>query len=134
MTTPEHISKDIRILVVDDHEITCVLVKSILKAHGFVNVFTAGSGHEARSQIDRLGIQLVICDRNMPNGSGLELLCDVRADAKLKDLPFLMLTAEAYMEIMKEALKAGVTDYIVKPFTAEVLLTKLAEAWQKKLT
>jgi two-component system chemotaxis response regulator CheY len=115
----------VRILVVDDHHLTREMVRIILKGIGFDSLISVESAFEARELIKAGGIDLVICDWNMPRFSGLELLREVRAMERHKDMPFLMLTAEAYRESLKEAMKAGVTDYIAKPFTAEILQEKL---------
>lgn len=115
----------VKILIVDDHLLTREMVRMILKGLGFNTLISVESAFDAREQIKMGGIDLVICDWNMPNFSGIELLREVRSIGKFRDLPFLMLTAEAYRESLKEAVRAGVTDYISKPFTAEVLQQKL---------
>lgn len=118
----------VKILIVDDHVLTREMVRMILRGLGFNTLILAENAYEARAQLKLGGIDLVICDWNMPKLSGLELLQEVRASKRFRELPFLMLTAEAYRESLKEALKAGVTDYIAKPFTAEVLQEKLEKA------
>jgi two-component system, chemotaxis family, chemotaxis protein CheY len=111
------------ILVVDDHHVTRNLVKSILKGIGYEHVLQAENGHAAIKMIFDEKIDLVICDWNMPSLSGLDVLKKIRSDAKYKNLPFLMLTAEAYRENVSAALQLGVTDYMIKPFTAETLMS-----------
>ena len=118
----------VKILIVDDHTLTREMVRMILKGLGFNTLISVENAYEAREQLRLGGVDVVICDWNMPKFSGLELLREVRASERFRDLPFLMLTAEAYRESLKEALKAGVTDYIAKPFTAEVLEEKLERA------
>ena len=116
----------VKILIVDDHLLTREMVLIILKGLGFDNIISVPNAFEAREQIKQGGVDVVICDWNMPKFSGLELLREVRAMEKFSGTPFLMLTAEAYRESLKEAVRAGVTDYIAKPFTAEVIEAKLA--------
>ena len=125
------VDKNIHILVVDDHPLTRNMVKSILKGVGFDNVYQAENGHLAVTRIFEEDIGLVICDWNMPNLSGLEVLRQIRADERFKELPFLMLTAEAYRENIVEAVKSGVTDYMIKPFTAEILMKKIEAVLHK---
>ncbi|NDC36646.1 MAG: response regulator [Proteobacteria bacterium] len=120
-TEKEHV----KILIVDDHLLTREMVRMILKGLGFNTLISVESAFEAVEQLKLGGVDLVICDWNMPKFSGLELLRTIRTSKKFHELPFLMLTAEAYRESLKEAVKAGVTDYIAKPFTAEVLQEKL---------
>lgn len=115
------------ILVADDHALTRSMVKAILRGVGFEHITQAEDGLEAVQEISSGKIDLVICDWNMPKASGLEVLRTVRSDARFKALPFLMLTAEAYRENILAAAQAGVSTYVIKPFTADVLLTKLEE-------
>lgn len=119
------INKNIRVLVVDDHVLTRDMVRLILKGLGFNNIVTAESAVHALNTLNSEKIEMVICDWNMPNMTGLELLQQVRSQDRYKDLPFLMLTAEAYRENVSEAAIAGVSDYIAKPFTSEVLQEKI---------
>lgn len=121
--------KSIKILFIDDDESTRMLVKTIFKSAGFPNFMVAEGVVEARKFLDIHKIQMLICDWNMPKATGVEFLREVRSNSKYKSIPFLMLTAVAYRENLVEALESGVTDYIAKPFTSEVLLTKVADAW-----
>lgn len=132
MTDIDRIDKSITILIADDYAMTRDMIRSILKQHGFMNVYAAEDGKKALERLNSDDVALVICDWNMPVMSGIEVLRAVRADPELKDTPFLMLTAEAYRESVKEAVKSGVTDYISKPFTAQVLVEKIALALAKK--
>jgi two-component system, chemotaxis family, chemotaxis protein CheY len=118
--------RDLRILVVDDHSLTRTMVRAILKGIGFEQVNQAEGGSTAVEHILNEEVDLVICDWNMPEGNGLELLQSVRSREQYKTLPFIMLTAEAYRENVAAAMKAGVTDYIIKPFTADTLTEKLS--------
>lgn len=119
------IDKNMKILVVDDFATMRRIIKNILKQLGFVNIDEADDGEPALAKLQAGGFDLVISDWNMPKMDGLTLLKTVRSDDQLKDLPFLMVTAEAQKENVIEAVKAKVSDYIVKPFTAEVLGEKL---------
>ena len=117
-----------RILVVDDFSTMRRIIKNILKQIGFTNVDEAENGQAALAKIgDGGNYDFVISDWNMPEMTGIELLKQVRANESTKDLPFLMVTAEAKKENVIEAVKAGVNNYIVKPFTAEVLQEKISK-------
>jgi len=109
-----------KILVVDDFSTMRRIVKNVLKQLGYDNVEEAEDGAQAFSKLKTGGFGFMVSDWNMPNMDGLDLLKSVRADADLKDLPILMVTAEAEKEKVVTAIKAGVNNYIVKPFTAEV--------------
>lgn len=117
--------KNIRILSVDDFSTMRRIVKNILRQLGYANVDEAENGAEALSALREKKYDLVISDWNMPVKTGIELLKDVRADPNLKDVPFLMVTAEAEKDNVIEAVKAGVNNYILKPFTAKVLEEKI---------
>ena len=117
---------DLKILVVDDFPTMRRIVKTLLKQNGFNNFTEAEDGEQAFKMLEREGdYQFIVSDWNMPNMTGLELLKSVRADDRFKSLPFLMVTAEAEKENIIEAVKAGVTNYIVKPFTGITLKEKL---------
>lgn len=131
MSLSEGIDTSIVILVVDDHSLTRAMVREILKGLGFENVIQAENGTNAVKKIFEEHVDLVICDWNMPTFSGLEVLRQVRADPRFRELPFLMLTAEAYRENVTEAVKAGVSDYMIKPFTAEILANKVQSVLMK---
>ena len=117
--------RQLNILVVDDHQLTRTMVKAILRGIGFENVAQAENGSAAVEHIMGNPVDLIICDWNMPDGNGLEVLRTLRADTRFQKLPFLMLTAEAYRENVMAAMQAGVTDYVIKPFTSDVLIEKL---------
>lgn len=115
-----------KILVVDDFPTMRRIVKTLLKQNGFNNFSDAEDGEQAFKMMEREGdYEFIVSDWNMPNMTGLELLKMVRADERFKHLPFLMVTAEAEKENIIEAVKAGVTNYIVKPFTGITLKEKL---------
>jgi two-component system chemotaxis response regulator CheY len=100
-------------------------LKNVLKQIGFSNLVEAENGQDALNKLKVGDIGLIVSDWNMPVMQGIELLRTVRADAELKHLPFLMVTAEAQKENIIEAVQAGVSNYVVKPFTAEALQGKL---------
>lgn len=120
------------VLVVDDHAMTRNMVRSILRGAGFTEVTTQDSGHSAIHFMQTNSIKLIICDWNMPGGSGIEFLRLIRSDPRFQQIPFIMLTAEAYRESIEEAIKCGVTDYIAKPFTADLLTKKVASVLASK--
>jgi len=118
---------DIKILVVDDMAAMRKILKTLLAQLGYKNVDEAEDGKQAleilKQSPNKYG--LVITDWNMPNMTGIELVQAIRSDEKLKHLPILMVTAEAKKENVLMAIKAGVNNYIVKPFTAETLKEKM---------
>ena len=122
------INREMKILVVDDFPTMRRIVKTLMRQNGFTNFIEAEDGQQAlRILSSSTDIEFVISDWNMPNMTGIELLKSVRADPKLKHLPFLMITAEAEKENIIEAVKSGVSNYVVKPFTAQTLGEKLAK-------
>ncbi len=121
----------IKILIVDDFSTMRRITKNILRQLGFENTEEAEDGIQAFMKLKTEGFGFVISDWNMPNKDGLELLKSVRADPQLKDIPFLMVTAEAEKDKVIEAIKAGVNNYIVKPYTAEVLKEKMDRIFEK---
>ena len=123
--------KNIKILVVDDFATMRKVIRNLLKQVGYENIVEAEDGVLALRVLKSQKIDLVISDWNMPNMTGLELLKAVRADEDLKTTPFLMVTAEALQDNVIAAVKAGVSNYIVKPFTAEVLNEKITKILEK---
>jgi len=118
---------DASILVVDDFATMRRIIKNILKQLGYTNVDEADDGVSALSRLKTGRFDFVVTDWNMPNMSGLDLIKAIRADANLKGIPILMVTAEARKENIIEAVKAGVNNYVVKPFTADVLKDKISK-------
>jgi two-component system chemotaxis response regulator CheY len=115
-----------KILVVDDFSTMRRIVRNLLKELGFTNVHEAEDGVDALSKLrGEKDFEFIVSDWNMPNMTGIELLRTVRADAALKHLPVLMVTAEAKRENIIEAAQAGASGYVVKPFTAATLDEKL---------
>jgi two-component system chemotaxis response regulator CheY len=123
--------KDLKILIVDDFATMRKVVRNLLKQSGYENVVEAEDGVSAMRALKAQKVDFVISDWNMPNMSGIELLKAVRADEELKQTPFLMVTAEALQDNVVAAVKAGVSNYIVKPFTAEVLNEKIQKIMEK---
>ena len=119
------VNKNLKILIVDDFATMRKVIRNLLKQGGFENVVEAEDGVAALKILKSQQVDFIISDWNMPNMSGLELLKAVRSDDELKALPFLMVTAEALKDNVVAAVKAGVSNYIVKPFTAEVLNEKI---------
>jgi len=115
----------IKVLIVDDFATMRRILKNILKQLGFKNLVEADDGTTAWEILEEQNIDLIISDWNMPKMTGLELLKKVRADTKYKTAPFLMVTAEAQKQNVIEAVQAGVSNYVVKPFTAEAISDKL---------
>lgn len=120
-----------KFLVVDDFSTMRRIVKTLLKELGFENVEEAEDGVAALSKLKGGSFQFVVTDWNMPNMNGLELLQAIRADAELKTLPVLMITAEAKKENIIAAAQSGASGYIVKPFTAATLDEKLKRIFEK---
>jgi len=121
------VDKNMRILIVDDYKTMLRIIRNLLKQLGFNNIDEAIDGSSALAML-RAGTTygLVISDWNMEPMTGLQLLREVRADAHLKSLPFIMVTAESKTENVIAAKEAGVSNYIVKPFNAETLKTKMS--------
>lgn len=117
----------IKILLVDDMSSMRGVIKMFLKSGDFDQIDEASDGEQAWKRLSFGQYNIVICDWDMPNMSGLELLEKVRTDEKLKDLPFLMLTANNSMDKVKLAIDAGVNDYIAKPFQPDKLLAKMSK-------
>jgi len=119
------VSKDMKFLVVDDFSTMRRIIKNLLNDLGYANVTEADDGQTALPILQAGGIDFLVTDWNMPGMAGLDLLKAVRADAKLAKLPVLMLTAEAKREQIIEAAQAGVSGYVIKPFTAVTLKEKI---------
>ena len=122
---------NIRILVVDDFSTMRRIVRNILKQLGFNNVVEADDGSTAWEILNKDKIDFIISDWNRPQRTGIEFLRKVRASEEFADLPFLMVTAEAQQENIIEAVQAKVSNYIVKPFTADTLGQKIDKIFSK---
>ncbi len=119
------VDKNMSILIVDDYKTMLRIIRNLLKQLGFNSVDEAIDGSSALTKLRDKDFGLVISDWNMEPMSGLQLLTEVRADVKLKDIPFIMITAESKSENVIAAKEAGVSNYIVKPFNAATLKGKL---------
>ena len=117
--------KNTQVLIVDDYKTMLRIIRNLLKQIGIENIDEAMDGQEALTKLRNGQFGLVISDWNMAPMTGLDLLKEVRADAKLKDTPFIMVTAESKTENVAAAKQAGVSNYIVKPFNAETLRDKI---------
>ena len=122
------VDKNMPILIVDDYKTMLRIIRNLLKQLGFNNVDEATDGSSALQKMRDRSYGLVISDWNMEPMSGLELLKEVRADGQLQEVPFIMVTAESKSENVVAAKQAGVSNYIVKPFNAATLKTKLTTA------
>ncbi len=121
--------KNMNVLIVDDFATMRRILKNIMKQLGFSNIIEAENGKDALKQLKAESIGLVLCDWNMPEMAGIDVLNAVRGDDQLQKTPFVMVTAEAQKENILEAVKAGVSSYIVKPFTAETVEEKLQKVF-----
>ena len=119
------VDMNMSVLVVDDYKTMLRIIRNLLKQLGFNNVDDASDGGGALQKLRQKDFGLVISDWNMEPMTGLQLLKEVRADEKLKPLPFIMITAESKTENVVAAKEAGVSNYIVKPFNAATLKQKM---------
>lgn len=126
-------SSSTKILIIDDMKTMRKIVAKALKDLGFENITESEDGLKGWEAINapNADFGLVISDWNMPNGSGLELLKKVRTDDRFAKLPFMLVTAESEKEQVLEALKVGVSAYVVKPFSMQTLQIKMGEAFKK---
>jgi two-component system, chemotaxis family, chemotaxis protein CheY len=124
--------KNMRVLVVDDFSTMRRIIKNILRQLGMNNIVEADDGTTAWEVLNKDRIDFVVSDWNMPKMTGIELLRKVRSSEEFGDLPFLMVTAEAQQENIIEAVQAKVSNYIVKPFTAETLGQKIDKIFEKR--
>ncbi|MGE5547234.1 MAG: response regulator [Solirubrobacterales bacterium] len=120
------VDKNMNVLIVDDYKTMLRIIRNLLKQLGFNNVDEATDGSMALQMLRVGNYGLIISDWNMEPMTGLQLLREVRADPKLKPIPFIMVTAESKSENVIAAKEAGVSNYIVKPFNAETLKTKMS--------
>lgn len=125
------IDRNMNILVVDDFSTMRRIVKNLLKELGFSKFDEADDGSNAWPMVQSGKYDFIVSDWNMPEMTGIDLLRHVRADARLKDTPFLLITAEAKRSQILEAAEAGVDGYIVKPFTAATLNAKIQKIFER---
>lgn len=132
MFSPEGaLDKNMKVLVVDDFSTMRRIIKNLLRDLGFTNISEADDGSTALPMLKDGDFDFVVTDWNMPGMQGIDLLKAIRADAKLSHIPVLMVTAEAKKEQIVMAAQAGVNGYIVKPFTAATLNTKLDKIFER---
>ena len=124
------VNTNMRMLIVDDFSTMRRIIKNILIQLGFNNIIEADDGTAAWEILTKDQVEFIISDWNMPQMTGIELLRKVRASEEFGDLPFLMVTAEAQQENIIEAVQAKVSNYIVKPFTAETLGQKINKIFE----
>ena len=127
MTAPA----DLKFLIVDDFSTMRRIVRNLLKEAGYANADEAEDGVVALQKLQGGGFDFVVSDINMPNMNGFDLLTAIRADAAMKALPVLMITAEARKEDIVLAAQTGASGYIVKPFTKATLEEKVVKILQK---
>jgi two-component system chemotaxis response regulator CheY len=120
-----------KILIVDDFSTMRRIVKNLLHDLGYTNTTEADDGKTAWPMLQAGDFDFVVTDWNMPGMTGIDLLRNIRADARLAKIPVLMVTAEAQRDQIIEAAKAGVNGYIIKPFTAITLKEKLDKIFQR---
>lgn len=120
-----------KVLIVDDMLTMRKIVSKILRELGFINITEAQDGEEAWEKAQSGNFGLIISDWNMPKCTGLEFLKRVRASHELKHTPFLLVTAEAESAQVAEAIKSGVDQYVVKPFSKDGLKAKLEMTYKK---
>jgi len=125
------VDTSMKVLVVDDFATMRRIVKGVLKQLGFSDIIEAENGTSALDELKKEKVGLIVSDWNMPKMTGLDLLKAVREDERLKAIPFIMVTAEGQKENVLEAVKAGVSNYIVKPFTPETFNEKLQKVFGK---
>ncbi len=118
------------VLIVDDYGTMRRILKNIFKKLGYTQLVEADSGATALEQLKKQKIDMIISDWNMPKMSGLEFLKIIRSSQEYKEIPFIMVTAEAQKKNVIEAVRAGVSDYIVKPFTEEQITKKLEKIFE----
>lgn len=124
--------EDVEILVVDDVNAMRVQIKELLKGFGFKRIHLAGNGEEAKAQLRQEKVHLILADWRMEPVDGLELLRFVRSEVHLKNIPFILVTAETTKERVVEAIQQGVDNYLVKPLTPVEIQNKVYGTLLKK--
>jgi two-component system chemotaxis response regulator CheY len=125
------LDKNMKVLVVDDFSTMRRIVKNLLRDLGFTNIQEADDGSTALPMLQNGDFDFVVTDWNMPGMQGIDLLKAIRADSSLSHIPVLLITAEAKKEQIIMAAQAGVNGYIVKPFTAGTLKTKIDKIFER---
>ncbi len=129
--TEVYLDKNMKILIVDDFSTMRRIIKNLLRDLGFTNTAEADDGNTALPMLQSGNFDFLVTDWNMPGMNGIELLRAVRADERLKQMPVLMVTAEAKRDQIIEAAQAGVSGYVVKPFTAVALKEKIEKIFER---
>ncbi len=130
-TLEASLNKNMKILIVDDFSTMRRIIKNLLRDLGFTNTEEADDGSTALPMLQSGNFDFLVTDWNMPQMTGIDLLRAVRADERLKNLPVLMVTAEAKRDQIIEAAQAGVNGYVVKPFTAQALQDKIEKIFDR---
>lgn len=128
--------QDSRFIVIDDFATMRKIIKKVLSELGYNNIDEAEDGAKAlpliqQSVSEGKAYKCIISDWNMPNMQGIDLLKACKADGNLKSIPFILVTAEGEQKQIIEAAKAGVSDYVVKPFNAQTLKEKLQKVYDR---
>ncbi len=118
-------AKEVKVLVADDVQSMRLILKSMLKQMGFINIVEASDGKAAIKTLERATFQLIICDWQMPSNTGDEILKITRESENNKDAIFIMCTGNTNPENVKSAIAQGVSNFITKPFNQEIVLEKL---------
>jgi len=129
------VNRDMKILSIDDSSEARAILRVLLRKIGFTNVVDANDGDQALQVIadhKYSQVELILADWNMPKLNGFELLKRLRGDARYKEIPFIMVTADSDREHVLLALKSGADNYILKPLSADLVLKKIAETLKKK--
>ncbi|MEW6595787.1 MAG: response regulator [Thermodesulfobacteriota bacterium] len=123
-------SSNLKILVVDDSKVMRHIIRNHLTALGFTDIREAASGRQALGLLAKGSFDLILSDWVMPGMHGIELLRQVRGNEATRHIPFVMVTAEAQPHLIFEAIQAKVSDYVVKPFTREVLQRSIEKVFR----
>ena len=125
MELPRVVEQTMKIMIVDDYKTMLRILRNLLKQLNFLNVEEATDGSMALEMLRKNTFGMVISDWSMEPMTGIQLLREVRSDDRLKHLPFIMIIEGGKSENVFAAKEAGVSNYIVKPFNAEILKTKM---------
>ncbi|HUL29900.1 MAG TPA: response regulator [Thermodesulfobacteriota bacterium] len=123
-----------RVLIVDDFPTMRRILKNVLRQIHIENTLEAQNGKEALDLLRKEEVDLIICDMLMPEMTGMELLRVCKDDPQISRIPFIMVTAEAQKKAVMDAIKAGVDNYITKPFTADRLQDAIKKTMEKAAT
>ncbi len=128
------LNKNIKILAVDDLPVMRKIFTHLANQIGLQKIDTVASAPEALEKLRENKYDVILCDWKMPEMDGIDLLNAMRQEPELQKIPFIMVTSEGSEEKVKQAIEAGVDNYIVKPMTAKILEDKLSMTFQKKYT